>query len=94
MSISPFVSPAVVTFVKFLMIAGGLGGSVLAVVMIARRVSTENVFARVVPHLLLVAAMWVGYLLIFTGATGAPAAAAPVPGAPPAATAPAPLPVR
>jgi hypothetical protein len=35
--------------------------------------------------MLLVSAMWVGYLLIFTGATGNPVP--PVPGAPPVAAA-------
>jgi len=84
-SVDPFVSPAVVTFIKFLMIVGGLTGSILALVMIARRVSTANVFPRVMPHMLLVSAMWVGYLLIFTGATGNPVP--PVPGAPPVAAA-------
>ncbi len=75
--VAPFISPAVVTFIKFLVIVCGLAGSILALFMIARRVSTANVFARVMPHMLLLAGMWVGYVLIFTGATGNPAPAAP-----------------
>jgi DNA-binding NtrC family response regulator len=74
---SPFVSPSVVTFIAFLLVCGGVVGSMTALVMIARRRSPENVVARVMPHMLLLACMWVGYLLIFTGTTGAPAPATP-----------------
>jgi hypothetical protein len=50
--------------------------------MIARRRSSEAALPRVLPHMLLLAAMWVGYVVIFTGTTGAPAAsAAPIVGA-------------
>ncbi len=62
-------------------------GSILSLVMIARRISTENVFARAMPHLLLVFAMWIGYMMIFTGATEEAAPAAP--GGTPMAAAPA-----
>lgn len=86
-SIAPFISPSVITFIKFMMIAGGLVGSILSLVMIARRISTENVFARAMPHLLLVFAMWIGYMMIFTGATEEAAPAAP--GGTPMAAAPA-----
>ena len=70
----PFVSPSVVTFIAFLMVAGGVVGSMTALVMIARRLSTDNVFARVMPHMLLLAPCGSVYLVIFTGTTGAPAA--------------------
>jgi hypothetical protein len=44
--------------------------------------SPEAALPRVLPHVLLLAAMWFGYLVIFTGTTGAPAASpAPAVGA-------------
>ena len=82
-TVNPFVSPSVVTFVAFLVVLGGVVGSMIALVMIARRLSTENTFARVMPHMLLLTCMWVGYLVIFTGTMGAPTPAGP--GAAPAA---------
>lgn len=79
---APLVSPAIITFIKFLIVTGGLTGSLLATIMIARRLGERQVFARAMPHLLLVLAFWAGYLWIFTGSTAAPntpvAAAAPV----------------
>ena len=77
--VAPFVNPGVLTFLKFLIVAGGFVGSVVALVMIARRASTRNLFARVLPHLLLLVVFWVGYEAIFTGTTGAPPAANGVP---------------
>ena len=73
LTVAPFVPAAVVTFLKFLLVAGGITGSVLALVMVSRRVSTENVFARALPHLLLVGVFSIAYLMIFTGTTGDPA---------------------
>jgi hypothetical protein len=81
-AVAPFISPAVVTFIGFLIVFGGLVGSMIAFVMIARRRSPEAALPRVLPHMLLLAAMWFGYVVIFTGTTGAPAAsAAPIAGA-------------
>lgn len=77
-AVAPFVNPGVLTFLKFLIVAGGFVGSLVAFVMIARRVSEKHVLARVLPHLLLLAVLWIGYVAIFTGTTGAPPAAAGV----------------
>ncbi|HEY3381119.1 MAG TPA: FHA domain-containing protein [Vicinamibacterales bacterium] len=80
-TVTPFISPAVVTFIAFLLVSGGMVGSAVAIVMIARRRSTEYAIPRLMPHMLLLACMWVGYLVVFTGSTGEPApagAAAPV----------------
>ena len=68
----PFVPGPVITFVKFLIVTGGVLGSVVALVMIARKINERNVFARILPHLLLLFVFWVGYLLIFTGSTAPP----------------------
>jgi hypothetical protein len=74
-TMDPFIHSSVITFIKFLFISGGLFGSVLAVVMIARRLSERHLLARTLPHLLLLMFFWVGYLYIFTGATGDPPSA-------------------
>lgn len=74
--ISPFIHPAVVTFIKFLFISGGLFGSIIALVMIARRASTKNVLSRIMPHVFLLFFFWAAYLFIFLGSTDEPAAAA------------------
>jgi hypothetical protein len=76
-AVTPFVQGAVVTFLKFLLVCGGMFGSLIVLVMIARRASQHNVFARALPHILLLLFFWAGYLYIFTGATEAPAGAAP-----------------
>jgi len=68
------VPPPVITFLKFLSVTGGVLGSLVALVMIARKVNERNVFARILPHLMLLFVFWVGYLLIFTGSTEPPAA--------------------
>jgi len=58
-------------------------GSLIALFMIARRISEKNIFARALPHLLVLLLFFSGYVFIFTGATGAapeppgPAAAGP-----------------
>ena len=72
--ISPFVHGSIVTFLKVIFVFGGGAASVLALVMIARRFSEKSVFARILPHLLLLLAFWVGYFFIFTGSTDEPAA--------------------
>ena len=81
--IAPFINESIVTFLKVLIILGGFAGTIIALVMIARMQSKRNVFARILPHVLVLIAFWMGYLFIFTGATGEPvtpaatAAAAP-----------------
>jgi transcriptional regulator with AAA-type ATPase domain len=74
-TMAPFVPPSVITFIAFLIVFGGLVGSLIALVMIARHRSAEAAFQRVMPHMLLLAAMWVGYLVVFTGTMGQPPAA-------------------
>lgn len=83
--VAPFVPSAVVTFLKLLLVAGGMTGTLVALVMIARRISREYVLARVLPHLFLAVVVAAAYFAVFTGSTGAPAPA----GAPVAAVAPA-----
>ncbi|MCE5336621.1 MAG: sigma 54-interacting transcriptional regulator, partial [Desulfobacteraceae bacterium] len=51
--LDPFIHPAVVTFIKFMLITGGLFGSLLAMVMIARRLAERHLMARILPHVLL-----------------------------------------
>jgi transcriptional regulator with AAA-type ATPase domain len=87
--ISHFINGAVITFLKFMIIFGGLLASLIALIMIARRLSEKNVFARILPHLLILVFFWVGYLFIFTGSTEAPAPAAAAPPANPGVQAPA-----
>lgn len=74
--IAPFINDSIITFLKVLIILGGVTGSLIALVMIARTQSKRNVFARMLPHLLLLIAFGMGYVFIFTGATGEPATAA------------------
>ncbi len=69
---TPFIHEAVITFIKFMIITGGLFGSILAIIMIARRWSDRNLMGRTMPHMLLLLFFWVCYIYIFTGATGAP----------------------
>jgi len=71
-TLDPFIHSSVITFIKFLFISGGLFGSVLAVIMIARRLSERHVLARTLPHLLLLLFFWVGYLYIFLSPAGDP----------------------
>jgi transcriptional regulator with AAA-type ATPase domain len=75
-TLDPFIHSSVITFIKFLFISGGLFGSVLAVIMVARRLSERHVLARTLPHLVLLMFFWVGYLYIFLGPTGDPPSAA------------------
>ena len=83
-TLSPFIHASVITFLKVLLITGGLLGSLIALIMIARRLSEKNVFARILPHILVLVLFWIGYIFIFTGSTGAPSPA----GAPTAALVP------
>lgn len=68
--ITPFINPAVITFLKFLIVSGGIGGSLVALVMIARRGGGKNTSARVLPHLLLLGALAIVYYIIFLGTQG------------------------
>ncbi|MBI5586547.1 MAG: 4Fe-4S binding protein, partial [Deltaproteobacteria bacterium] len=91
-NLAPFIHSSIITFLKVLMVTGGMLGSLIALIMIARRMSEKNVSARILPHLLVLFFFFAGYLFIFTGATGeAPETAAPAAAwATPRATAPAP----
>jgi len=71
--VSHFIHTAVITFIKFMLISGGLLGSVIALVMIARRSSERSVMGRIMPHLILLLFFWIAYLFIFMSPTGAPA---------------------
>ena len=81
-AVGPLVAGPVITFLKFSIVSAGLLGSLVALVMIARRVRPQNVFARALPHLLLLGCFWLGYLFIFTASTAPPepsmVAAAPI----------------
>lgn len=76
-AISHFIHGSVVSLFKVMILGGGLFGSLIALIMIARRMAEKNVFARILPHLLVLFFFWAGYLFIFTGATGAAPEAAP-----------------
>ncbi|MEW6187609.1 MAG: hypothetical protein AB1585_17910, partial [Thermodesulfobacteriota bacterium] len=76
----PFIHGAVVTFIKVLTILGGFFGSIVAVTMIARKLSAKNVFARIMPHLLALVFFLVCYMLIFTASTAEPVPATGGPG--------------
>ncbi|MFZ5786871.1 MAG: sigma 54-interacting transcriptional regulator [Acidobacteriota bacterium] len=81
------VHPAVVTLLKFLLVASGIGGALVAIVMITRKAGRDAVFARALPHLLVLLSFAAVYLWVFTAATGSPPDATPValaaPGTPP-----------
>ena len=79
--LSPFIHSSIVTFLKVMMITGGMLGSLIALIMIARRMSEKNVFARILPHLLVLILFYAGYLFIYTGATGAATVNPPSPAA-------------
>lgn len=70
--ITPFIHASIVTFVKFMLISGGMLGSLIALVMIARRVSERAVLGRIIPHLMLLMFFWGAYMFIFLGSTGVP----------------------
>jgi hypothetical protein len=73
--ISPFIHSSVVTFFKIMLLMGAILGSVVALIMIARKLSEKNVFARILPHLLVLIFFWVVYLFIFSASTDDPPAA-------------------
>jgi len=92
--------PAVVSFVQGLTILGGLTGSVIAIVFVARRADKTAVMARALPHLLLAFVLGFGLMYILLGRAVKPAEApapaavsqpadAPTPAARPAAKPPA-----
>ncbi len=56
-TVGTFLHPAVITFVRMLCVLGGTGATLLALVMIARRLDKEAVLARTLPHLLLTVAL-------------------------------------
>jgi transcriptional regulator with AAA-type ATPase domain len=70
--ISPFIHSSINTFIKILLILGGATAGFIALVMISRRISRKNVFARILPHLLVLLVFFFGYLYIFTAPTGKP----------------------
>ena len=82
----PFAPPVLIRFINALIVLGGIAATLLAIAMIARRVSREAVFARALPHLGL--AVVLGALALHTAtAVKPPKPAAPAP--PPPVTAPA-----
>jgi hypothetical protein len=64
-AISPFIHAQVVGLAKFGIVAAGVLGSAVAMVMIARRISTQDVLARILPHLLLLLVFAAAYLYVF-----------------------------
>lgn len=68
--VASFLHPAVVTFIRVLVLAGGVGAAALVLVMIARRIDKETIFARILPHLLLVAATGVALGVMVLSASG------------------------
>ncbi len=71
-TLTPFVEGAVITFIKFLLVSAGALGTLIALVMIARRLSDRAVFARILPYLLLLGYFWAGYLYVFLSSTDLP----------------------
>ncbi|RPH86704.1 MAG: 4Fe-4S binding protein [Desulfobacteraceae bacterium] len=70
--IAPFIHGSINTFIKVMIILGGATASLIALVMIARRLSKRNVFGRILPHGLILLLFVAGYLVIFTAPTGKP----------------------
>jgi transcriptional regulator with AAA-type ATPase domain len=69
-TLSPFIHPSVVTFIKFLFIFSGFLASLIALFMIAFQKSKKNVLGRVMSHLMILILFFVSYVFIFTGETG------------------------
>lgn len=69
-AITHFIHGSVITFIKFMVVTGGMFGALIALVMIARKWSERNVFGRIMPHLLLVLFFYGVYLFIFLSSTG------------------------
>jgi hypothetical protein len=70
--IEPFIHSSINTLIKVTIILLGFLGSLVSLVMIARRRSSERVFARLLPHLLLLVGFFIFYIYIFTAPTGKP----------------------
>jgi hypothetical protein len=77
--ISPFIHGSINTFIMVMIILSGTAASLIALIMIARRVSRKNVFSRILPHFLVLLVFFIGYLYIFTAPTGKPKPPAPEP---------------
>jgi len=60
-----FIQGQVVTLVKFMIIFTGFTASMVALLMISRQVSRQNIFGRSLPHLLILLIFGVAYLRIF-----------------------------
>lgn len=80
--LQPFAHPAVITFIKFLLVSGGVTGTLVALVMCSRQASREGALARALPHLLLLLVLGGIYMWVFTAATSAPPAPTEVLGTP------------
>ncbi len=92
-AIAPFIPPVVVTILKVMLVLGGAIGSLVALVMVARKAAPQMVFARILPHAALLFVFWLGYTAIFVSSTEvAPAAAPPAEAATAASPAPQPTP--
>ncbi len=75
--------PAVVSFVQGLTIIGGIVGSVVAVVFVARRAEKSAVMARALPHLLLAFVVGLGLMYCLLGRAVKPKAGTAGVGTPP-----------
>lgn len=78
--------PAVVAFVQGLTIMGGIVGSLIAIVVAARRAEKTGVMARALPHLLLAFVLGLGLMYCLLGRAVKPKPAAADVGAPPPAS--------
>ncbi len=75
--------PAVVAFVQGLTILGGMAGTIIAVVFVARRADKSGVMARALPHLLLAFVLGLGLMYCLLGRAVKPKPEAADVGAPP-----------
>ncbi len=73
--------PAVVAFVQGLTIIGGVVGSVIAIIFVARRAEKSGVVGRAMPHLLLAFVFGLGLMYCLLGRAVKPAAGAAAPAA-------------
>jgi hypothetical protein len=74
--VEPFIHPSVVTILKVLLVLAGSFGSLVALLMIARKANARMAFARALPHLALLGFFTVAYLGIFVASTEGDAAPA------------------
>ena len=63
--LSHFIHDQVVMLTKFFIVGGGILASLVAMVMIARRISTQDVLPRILPHTLLLFVFGLAYLYVF-----------------------------